>query len=1194
MRAVHNFADRSADRPSLLIRYMAAIGGGVCICRGGPFDLRYDGVSIEILRSRLEHYAFLPVPNSHYAVDDQDKICELSTLLQQKQLGQAQASFEFYRTHNPIGAQRIREWAQDIKNQRSLEPYDQCVLKNYQISQTTPLIILGSCEGYQGWPKLTKEIQTQTPEHPTELFRILDDCGYARRFRLVGPEDEQYMGVHDFQHEHRYWPINPPDRKRDYADAGLIYLSRTPQGRTVLLIAGASHPYGTYAGLRVCMDHGRTELNHQVEQFINGKTRCVAIPYRCGPQIPGEDHDLIYSKLPVHAELYVDKPTDSYAELSIRELEVRLAALQPPPTALLDNTSVLTKFLREEKGLSALTKAYPVDQRDDSTSKDLVESLLPHTQFYAVSANLPWNVNGSLGLPANFESQLNEFLDKSDRKENVTTESESLLQALVRIERSGRDRLEQWKSFLTMRRDKKHFAKWVERQYHFPSSHLLVLGSPESFLGFVSATEAVDFENDPLPQLATLMKNIGYPNRFVLRGGIGNESLIEDRKSMQSLNVPCAPQDKYNADVGLIYLKRGTEGQIVCIVAGNNWLGTLGGVQLLFAERRPLVDAAVQEFLDNRRDHLEIAFGCRRIEPNGRVSDFKGQNSEAMHKGSEPKGSNETEVEEFLPSSVSVSHPSVELEVKLLGDDPLEMFHWSSEAEFRFRKLWPAMDTKEKPIEEIKIGEDTNINVTFASDGCIKRLNIHCKSRLEILDDAVNHVIFCSDPTAKTFDSLYRACSKSRGECNQDIQKTPPRHRCYPFLIVGPTGVGKEGAARFMASQLNPQGHFARFNMTEFNEETVISELFGTYPGAFPGAEDLPGIFQVCGDQGVLVLDEGLAGNPQLQSKVQPMLLRVLETGVVRRMAGRGADRPPNCINTYFIMTTNEAETLEKLRQAVAARHVRSDLIGRIQNRFEFPSIANRPLEILPSFVWALLQSTVRTMGEERRLKVRMTRDAIFVLVHCSFPENFRQLNAVAERIANSEEFRTEQLITKRLVIAALSNHTHQNERSTSGDDRQNVIEVCLTWEDLIFEQPALAWPAFHQLELTHPKWPKSAGDAKNDYLDLLNKIVLNLTNKDKGKYGPKLRAFTTRRYDVDDLRSIVEIIYNYLNGLQDSALDKCFDKWLSWVGEGLRETFPYDPILAEQIWKMDSVPDAQRKRILVWLLTGVVVEMRS
>ncbi|MFM8283524.1 MAG: hypothetical protein ACKOCW_08180 [Planctomycetaceae bacterium] len=46
MRATISFSDLSIDRPSLLIRYLAAIGPGTVVCKTSSLDIRHDGTSL--------------------------------------------------------------------------------------------------------------------------------------------------------------------------------------------------------------------------------------------------------------------------------------------------------------------------------------------------------------------------------------------------------------------------------------------------------------------------------------------------------------------------------------------------------------------------------------------------------------------------------------------------------------------------------------------------------------------------------------------------------------------------------------------------------------------------------------------------------------------------------------------------------------------------------------------------------------------------------------------------------------------------------------------------------------------------------------------------------------------------------------------------------------------------------------------
>jgi two-component system nitrogen regulation response regulator GlnG len=104
-----------------------------------------------------------------------------------------------------------------------------------------------------------------------------------------------------------------------------------------------------------------------------------------------------------------------------------------------------------------------------------------------------------------------------------------------------------------------------------------------------------------------------------------------------------------------------------------------------------------------------------------------------------------------------------------------------------------------------------------------------------------------------------------------------------PVLLLGETGTGKEVAAR----AIHALGHRAgkplvAVNMAVMNEGLAASELFGTTRGAYTGAQSArTGLFAEA-DGATLFLDE-IGNTPP---NVQPMLLRVLESGQYRAVGG--------------------------------------------------------------------------------------------------------------------------------------------------------------------------------------------------------------------------------------------------------------------------------------------------------------------
>ncbi len=141
--------------------------------------------------------------------------------------------------------------------------------------------------------------------------------------------------------------------------------------------------------------------------------------------------------------------------------------------------------------------------------------------------------------------------------------------------------------------------------------------------------------------------------------------------------------------------------------------------------------------------------------------------------------------------------------------------------------------------------------------------------------------------------------------------------RRVPVLIEGETGVGKELIARALHGPQDGRP-FIAFNCGAASKELVAGDLFGHVRGAFTGAtsEGRPGRFELA-HGGTLCLDE--IGEMPLE--LQPVLLRVLEEGVVYRLG----DTQPRHVDVRLIAITNR-----NLRDEVAAGRFRRDLFYRI------------------------------------------------------------------------------------------------------------------------------------------------------------------------------------------------------------------------------------------------------------------------
>jgi transcriptional regulator of acetoin/glycerol metabolism len=191
-------------------------------------------------------------------------------------------------------------------------------------------------------------------------------------------------------------------------------------------------------------------------------------------------------------------------------------------------------------------------------------------------------------------------------------------------------------------------------------------------------------------------------------------------------------------------------------------------------------------------------------------------------------------------------------------------------------------------------------------------------------------------------------------------------------LLTGPTGVGKELAARhFHASGPSPAGPFAAVNCAAIPPALAERLLFGAQRGAYSGADANADGYVFAAHGGTLFLDE----IAELELTVQAKLLRVLETKEVLPL---GATR------TKKVAFQLCAATLKDLKGEVAAGRFREDLYHRV----------GRPEVRVPSLVERLEELPWIAARELRRIDERLVPTASFVeaCLLREWPGNVREL----------------------------------------------------------------------------------------------------------------------------------------------------------------------------------------------------------
>ncbi len=198
-------------------------------------------------------------------------------------------------------------------------------------------------------------------------------------------------------------------------------------------------------------------------------------------------------------------------------------------------------------------------------------------------------------------------------------------------------------------------------------------------------------------------------------------------------------------------------------------------------------------------------------------------------------------------------------------------------------------------------------------------------------------------------------------------------------VLTGETGTGKELLAEAL-HQASPRKHkpLVVVDCGAIAPSLIASELFGHVKGAFTGAvSDRMGAFLEA-DGGTLFLDE----LGELPLDLQPMLLRALEAGTVKRLG----ENKPRRIDVRVIAATHR-----NLEASVKEGRFREDLYYRLAVvLIRIPPLRER-LEDLP----LLIRHFVTQMG---RPDFQISEQMLSRFAAYPWPGNLRELRNVVER----------------------------------------------------------------------------------------------------------------------------------------------------------------------------------------------------
>ena len=124
------------------------------------------------------------------------------------------------------------------------------------------------------------------------------------------------------------------------------------------------------------------------------------------------------------------------------------------------------------------------------------------------------------------------------------------------------------------------------------------------------------------------------------------------------------------------------------------------------------------------------------------------------------------------------------------------------------------------------------------------------------------------------------------------------KNKCYSFLFVGPSGVGKTELSKLFGECLVGVNNVIRLDMSEYSESHSVSKIIGSPPG-YVGYSDNKNILEEIRNKpySVLILDEIEKANPAIIN----LFYQILDEGKIKDSCGKQV----RFDNVTIIMTSN-------------------------------------------------------------------------------------------------------------------------------------------------------------------------------------------------------------------------------------------------------------------------------------------------
>ncbi len=250
-------------------------------------------------------------------------------------------------------------------------------------------------------------------------------------------------------------------------------------------------------------------------------------------------------------------------------------------------------------------------------------------------------------------------------------------------------------------------------------------------------------------------------------------------------------------------------------------------------------------------------------------------------------------------------------------------------------------------------------------------------------------------------------------------------------LVTGESGVGKESIPRIIHS-LSHRKHnkYIAVNCGAIPEGTIDSELFGHEKGAFTGATSTRSGYFEEADGGTIFLDE--VGELPLPTQVR--LLRVLENGEFLKVGSSKTQKT----DVRIVAATNVS-----MFEAIEQGKFREDLYYRLST----VDIPLPPLRDRKGDIHLLFRKFASDFAMKYKMPtIRLSDEAIQLLVQYRWSGNIRQLRNVAEQISVLETNREVNAQTLRNYLpdtgSRLPALVKADEKSDFSNEREILYKV--------------------------------------------------------------------------------------------------------------------------------------------------------